>query len=158
MKKLILLITAIILININLLANTEPKSEENKTVLVEENLNLEVNGTIQLYSVLKEDIELIDTEAIPNANKTVTNNFTLVYNRDYYIGFDNDHVEAITPTNFKRMAKKYFANVPELAEMIGKPGFRYKNLPTIILFFNKKIAENKGITKEDKLVIKEISQ
>lgn len=153
MKRLVLLFTAIILINGNLLGNTPLNSDDTS---VEENMNMEIDGTIQLFSLLKEDVELIDTEAIPNANETVKNDFTLAYNRDYFIGFNDDKVEAITPMNFKRTAKKYFAEVPELAEMIGKPGFRYKNLPSIILFYNKKIANNKGLTKEDKLVVKEI--
>ena len=160
MKQIILLVTAIILINSNLIGNTTLNTDGTiyykKSISAKENMNLEIDGTIQLYSLLKEDIELIDTEAIPNVNRTVTSEFTLAYNRDYFIGFGDDKVEAITPMNFKKVANKYFSDVPELAEMLGKTGFRYKNLPTIILFYNKKITENKGLTKEDKLVVKEM--
>jgi len=120
-------------------------------------MNIEINGVIKLYSILKEDIELIDTEIVIEENKEETNEWYLAYNRDYYIGYSDTNLEAITPSNFKRIAKKYFASAPELAASIGKRGFRYKNLPAIILYFNKQITEGKALIKEDKLTVKQIS-
>lgn len=156
-QSIILLLIATTLISGKSIGNNDPLGaiiEENR--FMEESMTMEINGAIKLYSILKEDIELIDTEVIPEINKENTNNWNVAYNRDYFIGYSDTNVEAITPSNFKRIAKKYFANIPELAASIGKQGFRYKNLPTIILYYNKQIIEGKTLTKEDKLSIKEI--
>ncbi|GEM_PF-3248459 len=158
-QKIILLLVAITLLNGQLIGNNErviPSIETNN--LMEVAMNIEINGAIKLYSVLKEEIELINTEIIEGVPKKSTNNWHLAYNRDYFIGYSDTKVEAITPSNFKRIAKKYFANIPGLAASIGKRGFRYKNLPTIILYYNKHIIQGKAITKTDKLFVKEIRQ
>ena len=161
MKHIVLLFLAsVVLTNGNLLGNNELVSllaTDNKEPLVAaEHMDMEINGVIQLYSVLKEEIELIDMELLSNGFEKESKDWTLAYNRDYFIGYDNVDVEAITPSNFKRIAKKYFSDLPELSASIGKKGFRYKNLPTIILFYNKRITKQGALTKQDKLSVKEI--
>ena len=108
----------------------------------EVSMNLEIDGTIKLYSTLKEDIYEETEETAPIKDEGFIN-WVLNPDKDFYIGF-GEEVEAITPTNFKRLAKKYFSSSPELAKRIGKRGFRYKNLPSMIIFFNKG-----GLTKDD---------
>ena len=153
--RIILLLITITLLNGQLIGSTEPIIDGLvETKVMETAMIVEINGAIQLYSVLKEEIELIDTELIQNANRENPDNWHLAYNRDYFIGYNDTDVEAITPSNFKRIAKKYFANTPYLVEKIGKRGFRYKNLPTIISYYNKQITQGEGLTKADKLLIK----
>ncbi len=152
-RSIIFFLVATILMNGNLLANTKLVEADR---LMEVSMTVEINGAIKLYSVLKEEIELIDTEAIQEMQEKSTNNWHLAYNRDYFIGYSDTEVEAITPSNFKRIAKKYFANIPGLAANIGKKGFRYKNLPTIIAYYNKQIIEGKPLTKQDQLIVEPI--
>ena len=157
MRRIILLLAVTTLMNGMLIGNNNPvvpSIAESK--FVGPSMTTEISGTIQLFSLLKEDIELIDTEAISGIDNKNTADWHLAYNRDYFIGYNADKVEAITPSNFKRIAKKYFASTPELVGSIGKKGFRYKNLPTIILYYNNQVTEGKSITKEDKLVVKQI--
>ena len=154
MKQSIIFFLGAILMNVNLIANTEVVMEAEG--VIEVSMTVEMNGAIKLYSVLKEEIELIDTEAIEETQGKSTNNWHLAYNRDYFIGFDNAKAEAITPSNFKRIAKKYFANIPGLAASIGKKGFRYKNLPTIIAYYNKQMIQGETLTKQDQLIVEPI--
>jgi len=156
MKRIIVLLVVMTLINGLLIGNNDPievNTEEDKRIEV--SMTMEVYGAVQLYSVLKEEIELINTEVIEEPGKENRNNWHLAYNRDYFIGYNDNKVEAITPINFKQLAKKYFADLPILAASIGRKGFRYKNLPTIILYYNKQIIQGKTIIKEDKLVVKQ---
>ena len=63
--KIIFLLIAVILMNGNLIGSNEPvliNIEEKE--LLEASMNIEISGAIKLYSVSKEDIELIDTEII----------------------------------------------------------------------------------------------
>lgn len=155
--KIIVLLAVTTLMNGALIGNNNPVPPSAVADrLMSELMTVEIAGAVQLYSVLKEEIELIDTETIQEIDKEATNDWHLAYNRDYFIGFSTDKVEAITPTNFKRIAKKYFANTPELAASIGKRGFRYKNLPTIISYYNNQITQGKALTKADKLLVKEL--
>ncbi|MEM6319901.1 MAG: hypothetical protein AAF960_19675 [Bacteroidota bacterium] len=57
--------------------------------------------------------------------------------------------ELITPANFRKLAKKYFADTPELSKRIGKRGFRYENLPFMILYHNKSIKKGNPLTIAD---------
>lgn len=120
---------------------------------VEIAMHLEIDGAVKLYSVLKEEATLIDAEAevVPTTNKVNFINWVLHPNKDFYIGF-GDNVEAITPGNFKKLVKKYFVNAPELTQRIGKRGFRYKNLPSMILYYNKVVNKEEALTKKDLVV------
>jgi len=155
--RIILLLVAISLIVGESIGNNLPIGSIVEEIRLADDFRaMEINGAIKLYSILKEDIELIDTEVIAEIVKENANNWSLAYNRDYFIGYSDTTLELVTPRNFKRIAKKYFANIPELAASIGKRGFKYKNLPTIILYYNKQIVEGRALIKEDKLPIKEI--
>ncbi|MFK7983113.1 MAG: hypothetical protein AB8G86_24250 [Saprospiraceae bacterium] len=125
---------------------TTTTSEE----VVEIAMNLEINGAVKLYSVIKEEGSLLDIEAatVPTTNKANFINWVLNPNKDFYIGF-GDNVEAITPGNFKKLVKKYFSDAPELTQRIGKRGFRYKNLPSMILYYNKIVNKGEVLTKGD---------
>ncbi|MFK7937232.1 MAG: hypothetical protein AB8G22_27200 [Saprospiraceae bacterium] len=148
--KIILFSLFFTLINVQLIGSTEPITE-NK--FVEESMTLEVDGAVKLYSISKEDIELIDTEFIQETDERVINNWQLATNKDYFISYESGKIEAISPKNFKRITKKYFADLPALATSIGKRGFRYKNLPTMILFYNKQMQEGKALTKADQILV-----
>lgn len=131
-----------------LLGNNDPvlvtTIKNNKPIEVP--MQLEIDGELKLYSVLQEDVDSTDREESVNDFDFMT--WILHPDKDFYIGHGNK-VEAITPSNFKRIAKKYFAKAPELAKRIGKRGFRYKNLPAMILYYNKSIANKSGLTKAD---------
>lgn len=157
MRRITLLLAVTTLMNGMLIGNNNPVVPTvEESAFVGPTMTTEISGAVQLYSVLKEEIELINTEAIPGMDNKNNIDWHLAYNRDYFIGFSADKVEAITPSNFKRIAKKYFASTPELVGSIGKKGFRYKNLPTIILYYNNQVTQGKSITKKDKLVVKQI--
>ena len=113
-RKLFLLLAAITLINGLLIANIKPvlpEMEYNPLIGITFIMDLEITGTLNLYSILKEDIELIDTEVVEEADKG-DNDWFLVYNRDYYIGYTAKDAVAVSPSNFKRTARKYFSNTP----------------------------------------------
>ena len=140
-QKIIFFLTiGILFISSKLFGNNNPvlvtTIADNKSIEV--SMDLEINGTIKLYSILTEEIELINikTEIRPSENSITLNNLVLHPDKDFYIGFGNK-VEAITPGNYKKLIKKYFIAVPELVQRVGKRGFRYKNVPSMILHYNK---------------------
>lgn len=59
-----------------------------------------------------------------------------VYVKRYFLKFRNQ-VEKVTPYNYKKILKRYLPNAPELHRRLGKPGFRYENLPSIIRYYNE---------------------
>lgn len=59
----------------------------------------------------------------------------------YYIGF-NKEVEEINSRNYKQLIKKYLPEVKDLHQRLGKRGFRYENIPSMILYYNKLITGN----------------
>ena len=154
-KQIIFLLSiAILFNNTSLIGNNDSTlvtTIKDKRVLGT-SMNLEIDGTIKLYSTLKEDIYEETEKSTPvKDEKFIT--WVLNPDKDFYIGF-GDKAEAITPTNFKRLAKKYFSASPELVNRVGKRGFRYKNLPSMIMFFNKMAAQEGGLTKEDIMATK----
>lgn len=67
----------------------------------------------------------------------------------FYIGTSNE-VEQINSGNYKRLVKKYLPNAPDLHQRLGKRGFRFENLPSMILYYNKNVVgESKPITKAE---------
>lgn len=153
-QKILLLLAASILSNLTLLGNNDTislKKVDKEPVKV--SMDLEINGAIKLYSVLKDNSEE-STEIIYTTSDDAFINWVLHPDKDFYIS-DGSEIEMITPSNFKRMAKKYFAANPKLVERIGKRGFRYKNLPSMIMYYNKMMAKEGGLTKED--ILHEVS-
>lgn len=149
-KIIFLLSAASIFSNISLSAN----SDSIMIITINNNeplgvpMNLEINGTIKLYSVLKSNADE-KTEILQVTSDVDFINWVLNPDKDFYIGSNDKEAEIITPSNFKRLAKEYFAAIPELADNVGKRGFRYKNLPSMILFYNKMMTKEEGLTKED---------
>jgi len=68
----------------------------------------------------------------------------------FYIGIGTK-VEHINTGNFKRLLEKYLPNAQGLHKRIRKKGFKFENLPSIILFYNKqKNGESSPLTKKEK--------
>lgn len=149
-QKIILLLSAIFIFsNVTLSGNNDSTliiTINEETVKVE--MDLEINGIMKLYSVLKADVDEEKIIEYATNDVTIFTNWVLNPDRDFYISIGNN-TEIITPSNFKRLAKKYFTATPELAQKIGKRGFRYKNLPSMILYYNKAMANQGGLTKQD---------
>jgi len=107
-------------------------------------LLLEIDGPIQLFSKVVDTYEWVEVN---------DNNFREVKTgviKQYYIGAnDKEEVEYVIHANFKKVAKKYFKDTPELAKKIGKRGFRYENLPFMILYHNKLINNSGSLTVDD---------
>ena len=114
--------------------------------LEEVSMNLEIDGAIKLYSVVNEDDE--GKEIIHTRKENAFTNWVLHPYKYFYIGTGSE-TEMITLANYKRLVKKYFTATPELIKLLGKRGFRYKNLPSMILYHNKKVTDGSGLTKED---------
>jgi len=146
-KIIFLSLISIFLIQNTLLSSNDPilVTTKKEDKLVKVSMNLEIEGAVKLYSVLKKDI--VEEDGVSAKEVTLTN-WVLHPNKDFYIGAGAE-AEMITPLNFKRLAKKYFTAIPELTKKIGKRGFRYKNLPSMILFYNKMMTNQGGLTKED---------
>jgi len=107
-------------------------------------LFLEIDGSIQLFSKVIETYELIES------NENSFNEVKTGVIKEYYIGMkQEEEVELIIAANFKKLAKKYFVDTPELAKRIGKRGFRYENLPFMILYHNKLIDSGGALTVAD---------
>ncbi len=148
-KTILLLSIAIIINHASLLGNNDSllidTSIDEKPVEVA--MNLEIDGAVKLYSALKEDI-YEETEKMFSTKNEKFLKWILNADKNFYIGI-GDKAELITLNNYKRLAKKYFSATPELVKRIGKRGFRYKNLPSMILYFNKMTANEGGLTKAD---------
>lgn len=67
----------------------------------------------------------------------------------YYIGIGKE-VEQINPGNYKRFIRKYLPNASELYQRLGKRGFRFENIPSMILYYNKSVVgKSQPLTKSD---------
>ena len=53
----------------------------------------------------------------------------------FFLGVGGEVVE-ITPTNYKKKIKKYLPNAPALHKRLGRSGFRFENLSSMIKFYN----------------------
>ena len=107
-------------------------------------LLLEIDGPIQLFSKVVDTYEWVEVNV---------NNFREVKTgvvKQYYMGTNQqEEVEYVINANFKKVAKKYFKDTPELAKKIGKRGFRYENLPFMILYHNKLVNKEGALTTAD---------
>lgn len=57
------------------------------------------------------------------------------YVKRYFLKYD-DVVEKITPYNYKKILRRHLPDAPELHQRLGRPGFRYENLSSIIRYYN----------------------
>ena len=145
MKKLLL--STIILFFVGVVfGNTNPKVVLKKAKNIKDPILMrqEIDGPIQLYSKV---IDVYETVVIGANNVRQVKTGVI---KEYYIGTNSaGEVEMILPANFKKVAKKYFADTPELGKRIGKRGFRYENLPFMILYHNKLVDKGKTLTAAD---------
>ncbi len=141
MKKLSIFLSFFFLIGTSLVGNENPvfvmkKEGENKIATL---MYQTVDGPVKLF------YEPADVIVFEDRSTTIT---TLEANL-FYIGTSNE-VEQINSGNYKRMVKKYLPNAHELHKRLGKRGFRFENLPSMILYYNKNILEkNQPITKTE---------
>lgn len=116
------------------------KVENKKKVVVP--MTLEITGDLNMFSMSLTQTELVQV------SETKFREIEINTNKEYYLG-NGQEVEVVTPTNLKKLAKKYFVDTPELLKRIGKRGFRYENLPSMVLYHNKLKKEGKPLTKKD---------
>ena len=127
--------------------NTEPimvlkvEGEEKKMAYMYQT----VDGPIQLFFEIDEVVEY---------QRDGINGFFAVGTRKVnylYIGTGTgNEVERISPGNFRRLVRKYLPDATDLHKRIGKRGFRFENLPSMILYYNKHISENPTpLTKQE---------
>ena len=141
MKKLSIFLSFFFLTGIYLIGNDKPvvvmkiEGEKKRATLMYQT----VDGPVKLY------YEPADIIVFEDKSTTIT---TLEVDL-FYIGTNNE-VEQINSGNYKRMVKKYLPNAQELHQRLGKRGFRFENLPSMILYYNKNILEkNQPITKTE---------
>ena len=145
MKKILLGI-GILFFSFGILSSTNnpvilKKTKNSKELTL---LLLEIDGPIQLFS------KVTDTYEIVEVNENSFREISTGVIKEYYIGTDKEEVvEYVIPANFKKVAKEYFADTPELAKRIGKRGFRYENLPFMILYHNKLVGKGETLTVAD---------
>ena len=53
----------------------------------------------------------------------------------YFIG--KEEIESIGPLNYRELIKKYMSDASELHRKLGRKGFRYENIPSMILYYNR---------------------
>lgn len=53
----------------------------------------------------------------------------------FYIG--SDKIEEITPKNYRVLIKKHLKDAPELHRKLGRFGFRFVNVPSMIMYYNR---------------------
>lgn len=116
------------------------KEENNQKVIVP--MMVEIDGAVKLFSMSVSDKKVVRMSEA-NFKEIVLNT-----RKEYYISTGYD-VEIITSGNFRKLAKKYFKDTTEILKRIGKRGFRYENLPSIILYHNKRKAKGQSLTKRD---------
>ena len=87
-----------------------------------------VKGPLNLYVYTYMKPETIDTGL-----RTVAAGVSEA--KRYFLGVDGKIVE-VSPSNFKRAVKQYLPNAKYLHKRLGKVGFRFENLASMIKFYN----------------------
>lgn len=87
-----------------------------------------VKGPLNLFvhSFLKQDF-------IETSSHTV--GVGMVKAERFFLSAGGDVVE-ITPVNYKKKIKKYLPNAPALHKRLGRAGFRFENLTSMVKFYN----------------------
>ena len=91
-----------------------------------------VEGAVKLFYE-PDDIVVFD-DRDEQENTTIA---TLKVNL-FYIG-TSKQVEQINSGNYKRLVKKYLPHAYDLHQRLGKRGFRFENLPSMLLYYNRKV-------------------
>lgn len=53
----------------------------------------------------------------------------------YFIG--EKLIEEINAVNYKKLIRQYLKNAPDLHRKLGRFGFRYENVPSMIMYYNR---------------------
>ena len=100
---------------------------------------------VYMYQAVDGPIELFfESTEVTEYGRNSENGFFAVATKRvnlFYIGTGKE-VERINPGNYKRLIQKYLPNAPELHKRIGKRGFRFENLPSMVLYYNKHKTDN----------------
>ena len=59
----------------------------------------------------------------------------------YFLAIADQFIE-VHPHRYKKIIKEYLPHAPALHKRLGKPGFRYENMPSMIQFYNRFRAQN----------------
>ena len=57
--------------------------------------------------------------------------------RTYHYWIDAEQSTEVNRFNYKPLVKKYLPKAKGLHKKLGKPGFQYENLPSMILYYNR---------------------
>ena len=74
-------------------------------------------------------------EPVGRSEVIVAGRSVVVTHFRHYIG--REEIEEIRPENYRILIEKYLVNAPELHEKLGRLGFRYENVPSMIIFYNR---------------------
>lgn len=87
-----------------------------------------IDGVVALYRQAYQDEDLFECLGI----------LSPVYETKYryFIG-GGEKIEAIDGGNYKKLIPQYLKNAPELYGRLGRSGFRFKNLPSMIMYYNR---------------------
>lgn len=99
-----------------------------------------VKGPLNLFMHTYERAEVIDTGL-----RTVSAGTVREYR--YFLGWDGEIIE-ITAGNYKKMIKRYLPNAKDLHKRLGKKGFRFENLSSMIKFYNEFRVEEQYVYVE----------
>lgn len=87
-----------------------------------------IDGEAALYRQAYQDEDLFETLGI------LSPAYETKYR--YFIG-NSEGIEAIDGGNYKKLIPQYLKDAPELYSRLGRKGFRFKNLPTMIIYYNR---------------------
>jgi len=87
-----------------------------------------VKGQLNLYVSHRSELKRV-TGPLYRKRKTV-------FVKRYFIKYQKQ-VEKVSPYNYKRVLKKYLHRAQELHTRLGKLGFRYGNIPSIVRYYNQ---------------------
>jgi hypothetical protein len=88
-----------------------------------------VAGEINLYVVYRTEVQMIPVNDFHYRTGTVESS-------TFFIGV-GEQLEELKPSNYKKIIRRHLANAPYLHKHLGKPGFRYENIPYMIEFYNR---------------------
>lgn len=87
-----------------------------------------VKGPLNLFVYTYDRPETIDTGLRVVPAGTVTE-------QRFFLGVDGEVIE-ITSSNYKKMIKRHLPNAKHLHKRLGKVGFRFQNLSSMVQFYN----------------------
>lgn len=128
MKTKLILAFGALFLSLSIIASASPvekKTKNGKTI----NLEVVSEGTVNLYKV---DVEVLKPTIPENPTESYTETLT-----SYYIGDPNDEkVEKITMTNYKKRLKSHMAENTEVSAKIGSKGYKFVNVEGIFIAYN----------------------